>query len=61
MRNTRIHQPRPLYETHVAELSHRNQALNSRPHELSLNNPRYQKKYLKYKQKYLLLKQKNFI
>ena len=45
IKNTRIHQPRPAYETHASSIP-----------ALNLNSVNYQKKYLKYKSKYLQLK-----
>jgi hypothetical protein len=56
MKNTRIHQPRPQYEQRIKRLSEEFKLLNHTDHELSLDNARYLKKYLKYKHKYLLLK-----
>jgi len=68
MKNTRIHQPRPNYEENIRLLEsqakaqydsiHGEDESGSFMYELSLDNPRYEKKYLKYKQKYLLLKEK---
>ena len=49
MRNTRIHLPRFKYEN-----------IHGRNRDLSLENSRYNKKYLKYKNKYLKLKIKLF-
>jgi hypothetical protein len=45
MRNTRIHQPRPIYEELIEKIP-----------ELSLEDKYYKKKYLKYKTKYFYIK-----
>ena len=59
MKNTRIHQPRPNYETYVEELNRDFKQQNPlAEHELSLANDRYLKKYLKYKAKYMNLHKK---
>ena len=52
MKNTRIHQPRKVYENKITEGLQQKPVLS----ELNLNSGNYMKKYLKYKQKYLQLK-----
>jgi hypothetical protein len=50
MKNTRIHQPREMYEKHISD---------EKIAELNINDPHnvnYMKKYLKYKMKYLTRK-----
>ena len=57
VKNTKIHLPRLVYEENVKILSAQYKKINPHTeHELSLDNARYLKKYLKYKQKYFLLK-----
>ena len=62
MKNTRTHLPRPDYELEINRISAQFKLHNPHNplagHELSLDDRRYLKKYLKYKQKYLLLKEK---
>ena len=67
MKNTRIHQPRPLYESWVATISDPAHPLYAQQsvqgQGLRINDPNdptdpYYSKYMKYKQKYLKYKLK---